>query len=97
MPNKTNHLFRAINLNIWENMKREPKHAKYGDMEQDYNQNYVQVDKEHWDICWRNVCEMVSKLHTVKSMRICSSGEYFTNRNYGTHTVEQMQVHVSNY
>ena len=78
-------------------MKRESKSAKYGDMEQDCNQNFVQVDKEHWDICWRNVCEMVLKLHTVKSMRIWSSGEYFTNRNYGTHTVEEMQVHVSNY
>ena len=52
-------------------MKREPKHAKYGDMEQDYNQNYVPVDKEHWDICWQNICEMVLKLHLLK---VCGSG-----------------------
>ena len=37
------------------------------------------------------------EIASVKSMRIWSSGEYFTNRNYGTHTVEEMQVQVSNY
>ena len=30
-------------------------------------------------------------------MRIWNSCEYLTNWNYGTHTVEEMQVPVSNY
>ena len=58
VPNKTKIIYLELSTSICEKIW---KSAKYGDMEQDYNQNFVQVDKEHWDIFCRNVCEMVLK------------------------------------